>query len=54
MSLNLNIKRNALLILKGAAMATIVILSIWLWLPIVIWKLGLILSDNIIKYFVDD
>ena len=49
-----NIKRNALTLLKWSAMAIMVILSIWIWLPIITWKLGLILSDNIIKYFVND
>ena len=49
-----NIKRNSLTLLKFGAMAIMIILSSWIWLPIITWKLGLILSDNIIKYFVND
>ena len=41
-------------LLKWGAMGIMVILSSWIWLPIITWKLGLILSDNIIKYFVND
>ena len=55
MALNIhNIKAKALTLLNWSAMGTMVILSSWIWLPIVTWKMGLILSDNIIKFFVND
>lgn len=55
MTLNIStLKRNSLTLLKWCSMAIMVILSSWIWLPIITWKLGLILSDNIIKYFVND
>jgi len=49
-----NVKRNSQTLLKWGAMGIMIILSSWIWLPIITWKLGLILSDNIIKYFVND
>ncbi len=65
MALNLpNIKRNALLILKVfwklllfvlslIVNISLVILSIPIWLPIVLWKTGLIVSDHIMKHIID-
>ena len=64
MSLNPNIKRNAFLILKVIwklllfvlsliVNISLVILSIPIWLPIVLWKTGLIVSDHIMKHIID-
>ncbi len=64
MSLNPNIKRNALQALKViwklllfvlslTVNISLVILSIPIWLPIVLWKTGLIVSDHIMKHIID-
>ena len=65
MALNLpTIKRNAFLILKVSWKLllfllslifniSLVILSIPIWLPIVLWKTGLIVSDHIMKHIID-
>lgn len=50
----INVKAKAQTLLKWGAMGIMVILSSWIWLPVITWKLGLILSDNIIKFFVND
>lgn len=34
--------------------ASIIVLSIIIWLPISIWKTGLVVSDHIMKYMTDD
>jgi len=49
-----NVKRISITLFKWGAMGVIAICSSPIWFPIIIWKLGLILSDNIIKYFVND
>lgn len=41
-------------IAKGTAFGLVITLSVWLWLPILLWKMGLILSDNFIRYFITD
>lgn len=49
-----NIKKRIPLILKVISFGFVIIISALIWLPILSWKMGLILSDNFIKYFVDD
>lgn len=39
---------------KAIAFGLVIILSVWLWLPVLCWKMGLILSDNFVKYFITD
>ena len=46
--------KKAKLFLTWISMGLVVTFSAPIWLPIVIWKMGLILSDNIINYFIDD
>ena len=59
------IKTNALLILKAIKRLLLIVLDwllmsiLWvfsspIWLPIVIWKTGLIASDHIMKHITDD
>jgi len=43
-----------LLILKIISFGVVIVLSALIWIPIIAWKMGLILSDNIVKYFVND
>lgn len=50
----INVKAKAQTLLKWSAMGMIAICSSPIWIPIILWKLGLILSDNIIKFFVND
>ena len=40
--------------LRWMSMGLVVICSAPIWLPIVIWKMGLVISDNFINYFIDD
>ena len=42
------------LLLRGISIGLIVIFTAPVWLPIVLWKMGLVISDNFIKYFLDD
>ena len=60
-----NIKKNSLLLLKifwviwtfiwqWTGGAAIIVLSIVIWLPISIWKTGLIVSDHIMKHMTND
>lgn len=44
----------AMFILSKFLTFIIVLLSTPIWLPIVIWKSGLIISDNIIKHITSD
>ena len=41
-------------ILNGTLTLLIILLSLPIWLPIITWKMGLIFSDHIIKYFIND
>jgi len=41
-------------ILGKISFGTIIVLSIWVWLPFLCWKMGLILTDNFVKYFITD
>ena len=41
-------------ILNGIFILLIILLSMPIWLPVITWKMGLIFSDHIIKYFIDD
>lgn len=41
-------------ILNWFVTLSIALLALPIWLPIVIWKTGLIISDNIIKYLISD
>ena len=43
-----------ILILNWLITLLIVILSLPIWLPIVLWKAGLVISDHIIKHIVND
>lgn len=49
-----NIRKKIPLILKVISFGFVIIVSIPIWLPILTWKMGLILSDNFIKYFIND
>lgn len=49
-----NIRKKIPLILKVISFGFVIIVSIPIWLPILAWKMGLILSDNFIKYFIND
>jgi len=53
-TLYINIKKRIPVILKGIGLTFVIIVSIPIWLPVLAYKMGLILSDNFIKYFVDD
>ena len=46
--------KKAELFSRWISMGLIVIFSAPIWLPIVIWKMGLVISDNFINYFIDD
>lgn len=53
MSWNLNIKSKALTIFNWSVMLLMIVLSIWLWLPIITWKTGLLISDHIMNHIID-
>ena len=40
--------------LSWISMGLIIVFSTPIWIPIVIWKMGLVISDNFINYFIDD
>lgn len=46
--------KKAVFFLKWISTGLVVVFSAPVWLPIVLWKVGLILSDHIINYFIDD
>lgn len=41
-------------ILNAVLTLFIALLALPIWLPIVTWKMGLIISDHLIKYFTND
>ena len=49
----MNIKSKALTLFNWSVMGILIILSSWLWLPIVIWKTGLLISDHVMKHIID-
>ncbi len=49
-----NIKNKILFILKIISFVFIIFCSIPIWFPIIVWKIGLIASDNFVQYFIDN
>ena len=47
------IKIKAITLFNWAVMGVLITLSIWLWLPIVVCKVGLLISDHVMKYIKD-
>lgn len=52
--LSIKLAKIVLLILNWGVALLIAVLSLPIWLPIVTWKTGLIISDHVIKYIVND